>query len=67
MTGAMRGPAGDREAMPPVKGILMNTSLATPEGPGSVSGAPGLTALTAFLAPYRDAAAPTLNAQAAGA
>jgi hypothetical protein len=58
----------DGEAIPLVKGILMN-SLSTPEGPGSVAGAPHLPGgfadhspeeapeetLTAFLAPYRDA------------
>jgi hypothetical protein len=31
--------------------------LSTPEGPGSVSGAPNLPALTEFLAPYRDGSA----------
>ena len=35
----------------------MSTTAATPEGPGSVSGAPNLAALTKFLAPYRDGAA----------
>ncbi len=31
--------------------------LSTPEGPGSVSGAPNLPALTEFLASYRDGSA----------
>ena len=45
----------------------MNTSLTTPQSPRLGIRGAGLTALTAFLAPYRDAAAQTLNAQAAGA